>query len=369
MKEGNALKIAVFHNFIDNIGGAEIVSLTLARELGADIYTTNIDKDKIEKMGFSDVSPRVFSIGKVPINAPWRQQLALWRFRRLNLTGKYDFFIIAGDWAMSGSVRNKPNLWYVHSPIREIWDLHQYVRKTLVNFKDRFIFDFWVLLNRHLNRKYLEEVEKIVCNSVNTKNRVEKYLCRNAVVINPPIDTQAFHYKPSRGYWLAVNRLIAHKNIDIQLEAFSKLPEERLIIVGSYEKSKHFQECVNQYMKRKPPNVEIRSWVSKDELVEVYAHCKGFITTSKDEDFGMNVVEAMASGKPVIAPNEGGYKETVIHQKTGVLIDNIDGPKLAEAIRSFNKDPETYREACEAQAKKFDTSEFIRKIREKIENA
>ena len=74
------MKIAIFHNFLDNIGGAEIVGLTLAREFDADIYTTNIDKEKIIKMGFEDVLPRLYSIGKVPINAPLRQQFVLWRF-------------------------------------------------------------------------------------------------------------------------------------------------------------------------------------------------------------------------------------------------------------------------------------------------
>ena len=114
-------KIAIFHNFMDNIGGAERVGLILARELKADFYTTNIDEEKIKKMGFSNI--KLKSIGKVPINAPFRQQIALWRFRLLNLKNKYDYYIIDGDWAMSGAVKNKPNLWYVHSPIREIWDL------------------------------------------------------------------------------------------------------------------------------------------------------------------------------------------------------------------------------------------------------
>ena len=67
------MKIAILHNYMDNIGGAEIVTLTLAKELNADIYTTNIDYNKIEKMGFSNI--RIKSIGKIPLNAPLRQQI------------------------------------------------------------------------------------------------------------------------------------------------------------------------------------------------------------------------------------------------------------------------------------------------------
>ena len=124
------MKIAIFHNYMDNIGGAEIVGLTLARELNADLYTTNIDQEKIDKMGFPDIKP--ISIGRVPINAPLRQQMALWKFRRLNLGKKYDFYIIDGDWAMAGAVHNKPNMWYVHSPIREIWDAYKFTREHMV---------------------------------------------------------------------------------------------------------------------------------------------------------------------------------------------------------------------------------------------
>ena len=78
------MKIAIFHQFMDNIGGAEKVALILVRELRADIYTTNIDKEKIIKMGFSDIIPKINSIRKVPINAPLRQQLSL---------SKYDFLL------------------------------------------------------------------------------------------------------------------------------------------------------------------------------------------------------------------------------------------------------------------------------------
>ena len=70
------MKIAIFQNFLDTVGGAEVVGLTLARELNADLYTTNINREKIKEMGFTDV--RIKSIGKVPVNAPFRQQIVLW---------------------------------------------------------------------------------------------------------------------------------------------------------------------------------------------------------------------------------------------------------------------------------------------------
>lgn len=360
------MKIAVFHNFLDNIGGAEIVSLILARDLNADIYTTNIDEEKIKKMGFENILPRIFSIGKVPVNAPFRQQIALLRFRLLKLKNKYDFFIIGGDWAMSGAVNNKPNLWYVHSPIREIWDLHEYTRKNTVPYYLRWFFDIWVSINRHLNRKYLKSIQKIVCNSENTKNRVKKYLGKDAKVIFPPIETKKFHFEKNGDFWLSVNRLITHKRIDLQLKTFAKLPNEKLIIVGSYEKSRHFEKYAEYCKAIKTENVNIKSWVSEAEKIDLYANCKGFITTSKDEDFGINVIESMASGKPVIAPAEGGYIETVKQNTTGLLIENINEYKLTEAIKFISKNPEQYKNACIEQAQKFDSVCFIQEIKKEI---
>lgn len=359
---------------MDNIGGAELVDLILAQELKADIYTTNINKKKIQKMGFKP--DNIYSIGKIPINAPLKQEGAYWKFKNLNLGKKYDFYIIAGDWAMCGACHNKPNLWYVYSPIRELYDLNKYIRENIVpgvylkNF-NKYIFDLWVLYKKFLNKRDLKHVEKIICISKNVQNRVKKYLKRDSEVIYPPTDIKKYYYKKNGNFWLSVNRLINNKRVDMQLRAFSKLPDEKLVVVGSYENSKHFEVYADYCQKIKPKNVEIRSWISEKELIDLYADCKGFLTTAIDEDFGMTPVEAMAAGKPVIAPNEGGYKETVIDGETGVLIDNINEEKLAEAVKKLGKEidenPLKHKSVCQNQAKKFDVKIFIEKIKKEVE--
>jgi glycosyltransferase involved in cell wall biosynthesis len=151
------------------------------------------------------------------------------------------------------------------------------------------------------------------------------------------------------------------------MKAFAKMPDEKLIIVGCYEKSKHFKEHAQYIEKQKPENVEIRNWVSQKELLDLYSNCKGFITTSKDEDFGMTPVEAMASGKPVIAPNEGGYRESILDGVTGMLISDIDPGKIVKAVKELGPIVEQYKEACLKRAKNFDTTVFIGKIRNMIE--
>ncbi|MEK6889063.1 MAG: glycosyltransferase [Nanoarchaeota archaeon] len=349
---------------MDNIGGAEYVDLILARELKADIYTTNIDKEKIKKMGFDDI--KIYSIGKIPINAPFRQEFAYWKFRKLNLKKKYDFYIIAGDWALSGALHNKPNIWYVYSPTREIYDLYRYTRENTVPWRGRLLFDLWVRIRRAINKKDIKNINKIVAISKNVQNRVKKYLSRDSTVIYPPTETTKYKYKKNKNYWLSVNRLISHKKVDMQVKAFREMPEEKLVIVGSYEGSKHFKSYANYIKRIKPNNVEILHWIDQKKLIKLYSECKGFITTSYKEDYGMTPVEAMASGKPVIAPNEGGYKETIINGKTGLLINDINTEKLINAIKTIGKKPEKYKNACLKQAKKFDTKRFIEKIKEEI---
>ncbi len=149
------------------------------------------------------------------------------------------------------------------------------------------------------------------------------------------------------------------------------LPQEKLIIVGSYEKNaRQFEDYKKELEKIQPSNVEIRHFVSDKELKKLYAECKGFITTAKDEDFGMTVIEAQASGKPVIAGDEGGYKETILDGKTGTLIRDIDALTLAKAIKKMGleiqNEPLKYQDVSIAQARKFDIALFIQNIKDKI---
>lgn len=367
------MKIAIFHNFLDNIGGAEIVTLTLSRHLNADIYTTNIDKEKIIKMGFKDILHRIKSIGKIPTKAPFKHQYTFWKFRRLNLGNKYDFYIISGDWAMSGALNNKPNLWYVHSPLNELWQWKSYIKNVILNWWQRPIFDVWVFINRILTRQYSKNVNIWVCNSKNTQSRIKKFYNQNATIINPPIDTKKYTNNGDCGYWLSVNRLTAPKRIELQIEAFQKLKDKKLIIIGSYEKGASQFEKYKERTKNilDGENIEIIHWIANEGLKKLYAGCKGFITTAMDEDFGMTVVEAMASGKPVIAPDEGGYKESIINGENGILIDNINGDKLADAIiaieKNLEENPDRYRKACQDRARRFDVEAFINKVKNEME--
>ncbi len=118
---------------------------------------------------------------------------------------------------------------------------------------------------------------------------------------------------------------------------------------------------------RAPSNVQFLGEIDDTRLRELYATCRGLIATASDEDFGLAPVEAMASGKAVVAVDEGGYRETVVPGTTGWLVPP-DAASLARAIS--DADPtrlDSMREACLTRARAFDRSVFVAGIRALIE--
>jgi glycosyltransferase involved in cell wall biosynthesis len=356
------MRIAIFHDYIGTIGGGEKLVLTLARALNADIITTDIDKDSIKKMEFEDIT--IISLGNTIKFPPLKQISASIKFALCDCSNKYDFFIFSGNWAPFAAKRHKPNLYYCHTPVRAFYDLYDsFLQRQPFYIKPLFIL--WVAFHRPISEYYIKNIEKIIVNSKNTLFRINKYIHRDAEIIYPPIDTSKYKFGSSGDFWLSVNRLYPEKRIELQIDAFRLIPEEMLIIIGGYAEGDHAMKYVEKIKNNLPKNVEIRRSISEKDLIDLYANCKGLITTAMDEDFGMTPVEAMASGKPVIAVNEGGYLESIIDRKTGILVE----PKIENimnAVKIISTNPEKYRKICEQQAKKFDLSIFIKSMKNNI---
>jgi glycosyltransferase involved in cell wall biosynthesis len=107
--------------------------------------------------------------------------------------------------------------------------------------------------------------------------------------------------------------------------------------------------------------------VTEKELLDLYANCRGLICTAMDEDFGLTPLEAMASGKPVVAVDEGGFRETVT-PGTGMLVEPSQ-VNIVNAIKTLSRDPESYRDACIARAREFDLPHFTERIKKTVDNA
>jgi glycosyltransferase involved in cell wall biosynthesis len=307
-------------------------------------------------MGFDDVN--IISLGPLAKVRPLKQIHASLKFGACDFRGKYDFFIFSGNWAHYASRKHRPNLFYCHTPVRAFYDQRDQMIRSRRSLLEKAGLYLWSSIHSHFDRRSVRHIDYIATNSENTARRIKKYYGREAKVVYPPCDTAKFADKGDGGFWLSVNRLYPEKRLEVQLEAFSRMPVEKLVIVGNSGSGDHSVEYARKLRTMLPPNVTIESDLPEDKLIDLYGRCRGLIVTAADEDFGMNAVEAMASGKPVIAPKEGGYLESVIDSKTGALID-CTPDDIIKAVGQVSLDFDKFKGPCMERAKKFDISVFL----------
>ncbi len=356
------MRIAIFHDYFGAIGGGEKLVLMLAERLNADVISTDMDPASVEKMGFDPSN--MISLGGTHMTPPLKQIHASYLFATCDFSEDYDYFIFSGNWAYFAAGKHKPNLYYCHTPTRAFYDLYDTFLERQSAFT-KIPFMLWAKSHKRFSEHYLSHVDRIVTNSENTRSRITRYFGREAEVIHPPTDLSRFKSGQSGDFWLSVNRLYPEKRVEMQIDAFRKMPEEKLLIVGGYSKGDHAESYARRIIHDLPQNVTLLGEVSEEKLLQLYSECRGLICTALDEDFGMTPVEAMACGKPVVAVNEGGFRETVVDGETGILVDA--GPEgVVAGVKFVSDNPVAFRDACIARAKTFDIDLFEKKIRNVI---
>lgn len=357
------MRIAIFHDYIQAIGGAEKVVLILARELGADVITTDFDINAVKKLGFEDV--KIISLGSTIKIAPLKQISACLKFALCDFSSKYDFFIFSNNWAHFAARKHKPNLLYCQStPVRVFYDLYDiYLRQQ--PFYASVFFKIWVAVHRKFYEYFMDHVCVIIANSISVQKKMKKYLNRSSTVIYPPVNLYNFKFEICGDFWLSVNRLYPEKRVELQIEAFRKLPNECLLIVGGFADADNSSTYTKKLKENLPENVKLLGSVTEEELIRLYARCKAFIITSIDEPFGMAPVEAMASGKAVVGMMEGGCLETVVDDSTGLLV-KPDVDEIVNAINIISREPSKYKEECMEQAKRFNVDIFLNNMKKEI---
>jgi len=353
------MKILIFHDYMGNLGGGERLVLTLARELKADVATLDFDPLTLKELGFKDV--RVINLGSCPKVEGLKQVVASMKFSLCDFRGGYDFFIFSGSWAHYAGRKHHPNMWYCHTPPRAFYVDREKVAASLNPLK-RPLFLLWVLVHRVFDGWSVGKVDRIVVNSENVRARVKRVYGRDSAVVYSGIDVRKYRCVEYGDFWLSVNRLYPEKRVELQAEAFRKLPHEKLVVVGGTLSGDHSRAYVRSLYMKKPDNVEYVGRVSEERLIELYSKCKGLICTAADEDLGLTPIEAMASGKPVVAVREGGFLETVLDGKTGVLVE-ADVDKIAGALRKVGEKPDAYKAECLRRASEFDVGPLISRIK------
>jgi glycosyltransferase involved in cell wall biosynthesis len=281
-------------------------------------------------------------------------------FGSLDLSA-YDL-VIASSHACAINVRPRQDALFVcysHTPMRYAW-----LPET-----DAAPVGAIGSLGLRLLRPYLRRTDlaasrrpdAFAANSTAVRRRIQRFYGRDATVIHPPVDVTGLDATKEKdpGHFLWVHRLVPYKQPELVLEAFRDLPY-RLTMVG-------VGPLEPRLRKQLPPNVELRGWVSRDELTELYGRASGFIHVG-EEDFGITMVEALAAGTPVVALDAGGARDIVREGSDGVLIERAALPELREAVRAVAErpwDPQVLR----SRALEFSPDRFLEQMRTWLDEA
>jgi len=272
--------------------------------------------------------------------------------------------VISSSHAVAKGVRVRSDalhVCYCYTPMRYIWDQYDdYFGPGRSSLTNRLAMKMFVNYLRRWDRRTARDVDHFVAISQNVRERIRRIYERDATVIYPPVDVQ--RYKASgkdEGYFLIVSALVPYKRVDLAVEAFNRLGE-KLVIIGTGAEQKRLQS-----MARK--NIEFLGWVGDRYLPSYFEGCRALIFPG-EEDFGIVPVEAMASGKPVIAYAKGGALETVVDGTTGILFRERTAESLEHAVRGLGNS--TFKpDSIRSHAEQFDRAIFKERIRQFIATA
>ncbi len=353
-------KAAILYDFLQVKGGAEKVSLGACKQFpNLDLIVSFINQTIYTNEIIEETRLRV--LGSFTNVSGWQTIKSSFLFKyKTSFISNYDVLIFSGSNAPLAiqNSRAKKNIYYCHTPPRFIYDLKDYYLDTVPLWQKPFL----KALIAYLQPRYedsLSRMDIIYANSKNVKDRLKKYLSVNAKVLYPPTELNDFVYRSSQDYFLSTARLEEYKRVDVIIDAFKNLPEKKLVVAsgGSLEpKLRHLAAGC--------PNIEFTGWTSEAKMRELVGNCAATIYVSKDEDFGMSPVESMAAGKPVIGVDQGGIAETIIHGKTGWLLDErCATDDMIALVKSLKlSDIVAMKKACEERAKCFNEESFYDEI-------
>lgn len=363
------MKVILAHDFLNQLGGAERVLKSFTEIYPeAPIYTLFGNEEFIKKylggkkVFFSFLQRKNF------LNKNYKYLLPLFPLATESLNFEKSDIILSSTTAWMKGVVTKPevcHICYCHSPTRFLWDwTHQYVKEqNLGKIKKNLLAPILTYL-RLWDFAAAQRVDYFVANSKNVQKRIKKYYHCDAEVIYPGVDIQKFKIaKKHEDYFLVVSRLSPYKNIELVIKTFNKLSYP-LIIIGEGSQREELQKMTQK------DNIIFLGSVDDRELVDYYSRARALIFPTFDEDFGLTPIEAMASGRPVIAAGRGGTRETIIEGITGEFFNENTEEALMDAIKRFINNEKSYSPVkIRKHAEKFDLEIFKNKIKSFVEKA
>lgn len=360
------LNIALVHDWLTGMRGGEKV-LEVLCELFPDatLFTLLHNKGSVSQT-IESHRIRTSFIDRLPMKSKrYRNYLPLFpsAIESLDFSG-YDL-IISTSHAVAKGASPSPgavHICYCHTPMRYVWESYdEYFGAGRAGMLTRAAMSVVAPRLRLWDVRTSDRVHHFVANSRNVAGRIHQYYRRPAEVIYPPVDTEKFTVsEKDDGYFLVVSALVPYKRVDLAIHAAGELGE-RLVIVGTGPEEQRLKALAGR-------DVEFLGWKSDRDLSRLYAGCRALIFPGI-EDFGIVPLEAMASGKPVIAFGAGGALETVVDTsefRTGIFFREQTVGSLKEAVRKHSNvqfSPQRIRR----HALQFDRSVFKENIHKFIE--
>jgi glycosyltransferase involved in cell wall biosynthesis len=356
------LRVAVVHDWLVSYAGAERVTTEILRLFPQAELFAVVDFRTPESLACMDNRPaRTTFIQRLPgARTRYRGYLPLMPLavEQLDLSN-YDL-VLSSSHAVAKGVITGPHqlhIAYVHSPMRYAWDLqHQYLRESKLEAGLKGWLARWLLHRVRLwDLRTANGVDHFIANSHFIRRRIEKVYRREAAVVHPPVDVDAFTFSPEKDdYFITASRLVPYKRVDLIVEAFARMPDKRLVVVGDGPDFARIRG-------RRAPNVTMCGYLPHAELMARMQRARAFVFAA-EEDFGIVAVEAQACGTPVIAFGRGGNLETVRasgdQAASGVLFPEQSVDALCAAVQAFDAGPPIDPAACRAQAERFATPRF-----------
>lgn len=356
------MKIAIIHDWLTVYAGAE---KTLAQVLK--LYP---QADLFSIVDFLPQKDRVFLTGhkittsfiqKLPFSkSKYRNYLPLMPLavEQFDLSG-YDL-VISSSHAVAKGVITGPDQHHIclcYSPIRYAWDLqHQYLFESRLDHGVKgWIARYMLHKIRLWDYRTANGVDEFIAISDFIARRIWKVYRRESIVIYPPVDVEAFELCTQKeDFYLTASRMVPYKKIELIVEAFSTMPDKKLIVIGDGPDFEKIRSYASE-------NVTLMGYQSFEVLRDHMQRAKAFIFAA-EEDFGIAPVEAQACGTPVIAFGKGGALETVVDSVSGIFFDTQSVESLCEAVERFET-MEFNATDISKHARKFSEERFLAQMK------
>jgi len=364
----NGKKVAIVTDWLTTYGGAEKVVLTVSEIFPeAPIFTSQYSEKEVDwfsnrqvKTGWLNIFPakmrKILPVGRVLY------------FRNLGKKLK-DFDVIISICCAESKGLNlsekQLHISYLQGPpIQYYWGMYDdYVNNPgfgKLSFLVRFFFKILVNPLRKNDFKLAQKPDFLIANSSYSKDEILKYYKRDASIVFPPVEVDKFKLERNKkDYYITTSRQVNWKKLDLAVEAFSK-NGKKLVLVGGGAEHQKLVELAGD-----AKNIEFIPRISDPlELSKIVAEAKGFVFPSL-EPFGIAPIEALATGTPVLAFNQGGAQDYIKDGENGIFFDKQSSSAILKAVEKFEKTSFDAKKVSES-AKKFSKENFKKNFEEEI---